>query len=89
MMMPGLIVFTRAPRFPHRTGSAITRSELSGDPAKLARALVTIAGQESPPRRFIAGADAIATGEQKIAELRAQIDAYRELATSLDFDSAG
>jgi NAD(P)-dependent dehydrogenase (short-subunit alcohol dehydrogenase family) len=59
----------------------------SGDPAKLARALVTIAGQEPPPRRFIAGADAIATAEQKIAELRAQIDAYRELSASLDFDS--
>src|SRR6478672_5697248 len=39
----------------------------SGDPAKLARALVTIAGQEPPPRRFIAGADAIGTAEQKIA----------------------
>ena len=35
----------------------------SGDPAKLARALITIAGQEPPPRRFIAGADAIATAE--------------------------
>jgi hypothetical protein len=32
----------------------------SGDPAKLARALITIASQEPPPRRFIAGADAIA-----------------------------
>lgn len=58
----------------------------SGDPAKLARALVTIAGEEPPPRRFIAGADAIATAEQKIAELTAQIDAYRELSTSLEFD---
>src|SRR5436309_738238 len=55
----------------------------SGDPAKLAQALVTIAGQEQPPRRFIAGADAIATAEQMIADLQAQIDAYRELSTSL------
>jgi len=31
----------------------------SGDPAKLARALITIAAQSPPPRRFIAGADAI------------------------------
>ena len=58
----------------------------SGDPAKLARALVTIASEEPPPRRFIAGADAIATTEQKIAGLQAQIEAYRELSTSLDFD---
>src|SRR5213594_1259483 len=60
-----------------------------GDPAKLARALVTIASEAQPPRRFIAGADAIATAEQKIADLQAQIDAYRNLSTSLDFDEAG
>ena len=58
----------------------------SGDPAKLARALITIANQEPPPRRFIAGADAIATAEQKIADLKAQIEAHRELSTSLAFD---
>jgi NAD(P)-dependent dehydrogenase (short-subunit alcohol dehydrogenase family) len=57
-----------------------------GDPAKLARALVTIASEEVPPRRFIAGADAIATAEQKIADLKAQIEAYRELSTSLALD---
>jgi NAD(P)-dependent dehydrogenase (short-subunit alcohol dehydrogenase family) len=58
----------------------------SGDPAKLARALITIAAQSPPPRRFIAGADAIAGAEQKIAALKAQIEANRELSTSLAFD---
>ena len=58
----------------------------SGDPAKLARALLPIAGQVPPARRFIGGADAIATTEQKIADLEAQIEAYRELSASLDFD---
>src|SRR4051812_33318229 len=58
----------------------------SGDPAKLARALITIANQNPPPRRFIAGADAIATTEQKLAELKSQIDAHRDLSTSLAFD---
>jgi NAD(P)-dependent dehydrogenase (short-subunit alcohol dehydrogenase family) len=38
-----------------------------GDPAKLARALLTIADQEQPPFRFIAGADAIAQAEEKPA----------------------
>jgi NAD(P)-dependent dehydrogenase (short-subunit alcohol dehydrogenase family) len=57
----------------------------SGDPAKLARALVKIASQEPPPRRFIAGADAIATAEQKIADLTAQIAAERDLSISLAF----
>ncbi len=57
-----------------------------GDPAKLAQALVTIASAQQPPRRFIAGADAIATAEQKVADLEAQIAAYRDLSTSLAFD---
>jgi NAD(P)-dependent dehydrogenase (short-subunit alcohol dehydrogenase family) len=57
-----------------------------GDPAKLARALLTIAQQEPPPRRFIAGADAIAGAEQKLLDLRAEIDSDRTLSTSLAFD---
>jgi NAD(P)-dependent dehydrogenase (short-subunit alcohol dehydrogenase family) len=58
-----------------------------GDPAKLARALVTITGQEQPPRRFIAGADALGIAEQKVRDLQEQIDAYRELSTTLALDS--
>jgi NAD(P)-dependent dehydrogenase (short-subunit alcohol dehydrogenase family) len=58
----------------------------SGDPAKLAQALLTIASQSPPPRRFIAGADAIGTAEQKITELQADIASNRSLSTSLDFD---
>src|SRR3954467_2071208 len=58
----------------------------SGDPAKLARALMTLASEKQPPRRFIAGADAVATAEHKIVDLKAQIEAHRELSTSLGFD---
>jgi NAD(P)-dependent dehydrogenase (short-subunit alcohol dehydrogenase family) len=57
-----------------------------GDPAKLAQALLTIADEEPPPRRFIAGADAIGLAEQKVADLQAQIDAHRDLSTSLAID---
>jgi len=32
------------------------------------------------------GADALATAEQEIADLMAQIEAHRELSTSLAFD---
>ncbi len=63
-----------------------THGKQPGDPAKLARALVTIVNQERPPFRFIAGADAIARAEQTLAERQQQIDAYRELSTSLAFD---
>jgi NAD(P)-dependent dehydrogenase (short-subunit alcohol dehydrogenase family) len=58
----------------------------SGDPAKLAHALVLLASQEPPPRRFIAGADAIATAEPRVADLTGPIGAYRDLSTSLAFD---
>jgi NAD(P)-dependent dehydrogenase (short-subunit alcohol dehydrogenase family) len=55
----------------------------SGDPAKLARALIQLADQDELPRRFLAGADAIQVAEQKIALLQQQIEAYRDLSTSL------
>jgi NAD(P)-dependent dehydrogenase (short-subunit alcohol dehydrogenase family) len=54
-----------------------------GDPAKLAQALLTIAELEQPPFRLIAGADALAQAEDKLAERHEQIDAFRELSTSL------
>jgi NAD(P)-dependent dehydrogenase (short-subunit alcohol dehydrogenase family) len=59
-----------------------------GDPAKLAQALLTIADQEQPPFRFIAGADAIGAAEDKLAERQQQIDAYRDLSSSLAVDDA-
>jgi len=59
----------------------------SGDPAKLAQALLTITDQERPPLRFIAGADAVAAAEQVVATLKQQIDAFRELSSSLDHTS--
>ena len=59
-----------------------------GDPAKLARALITLSGQEKPPVRFLAGADAVDTAEKVAATLRQQIEAYRELSSSLAFDKA-
>jgi NAD(P)-dependent dehydrogenase (short-subunit alcohol dehydrogenase family) len=56
------------------------------DPAKLAQALLVIASQESPPPRFIAGADAIALAEEKVAALQEAIHAYRQASTSLALD---
>jgi len=54
-----------------------------GDPAKLAKALVQLAGQTEPPQRWPAGADAVDAVEQKARLLLAQADAYRELSSSL------
>jgi NAD(P)-dependent dehydrogenase (short-subunit alcohol dehydrogenase family) len=57
-----------------------------GDPAKLARALVELAGLEIPPARFAAGVDAIQTFEAKAKDLLAQADAHRALSSSLSHD---
>jgi len=59
-----------------------------GDPAKLASALVKLAGHPEPPLRWVAGADAVAAVEQKAQDLLAQADAHRELSSSLDHDDA-
>jgi NAD(P)-dependent dehydrogenase (short-subunit alcohol dehydrogenase family) len=57
-----------------------------GDPAKLASALVELAGQAEPPLRWPAGADAVETFEKKANELLAQANAHRRLSSSLAHD---
>ena len=59
-----------------------------GDPAKLAAALVRLAGQAEPPLRWPAGADAVGTFEQKAQDLLAQANANRALSSSLAHDDA-
>jgi hypothetical protein len=54
-----------------------------GDPARLADALVQLAGLKEPPVRFAAGADALQTLETKAKALLAQADAHRDLSSSL------
>jgi NAD(P)-dependent dehydrogenase (short-subunit alcohol dehydrogenase family) len=56
-----------------------------GDPAKLAAALLKIAGESTPPKRWMAGADSIAEAERKAKELQEQANAYRELSSSLAY----
>ncbi len=60
-----------------------------GDPAKLAKALVQLAGQAEPPRRWPAGADAVETFEKKAKELLEQAGANRILSSSLAHEDAG
>jgi len=57
-----------------------------GDPAKLARALVQLAGLEQPPARFAAGSDAVETFEAKAKLLNAQAQAYRDLSSSMSIE---
>lgn len=57
-----------------------------GDPVKLAAALIKIANEKEPPKRWLAGEDAIATAEQKLIDFQKQINAYRDLSSSLAID---
>ncbi len=60
----------------------------SGDPVKLANALITVSSLEKPPHRFIAGVDAIGTAEQVAATLQEQLNAFRKLSSSLAIEDA-
>jgi len=57
-----------------------------GDPAKLAATLLIIAGEKTPPKRWMAGSDAISEAERKAKELIDQANAYRELSSSLAYE---
>lgn len=58
----------------------------SGDPTKLANAILKIVSEIDPPKRFIGGADAMGIAEQKIVDLQAQVNAYRELSSAMAYE---
>jgi len=79
--------------YAERTKQTITawngmNGKQGGDPAKLATALVELASQDEPPLRWAAGADAVQTVEQKARNLLTQVDAHRDLSSSLAHDDA-
>src|SRR6187455_427539 len=78
--------------YAERTEQTVTawkamNGQQGGDPAKLADALVRLAGLDEPPLRFAAGADAVAAFERRANNLLAQANAYRDLSSSLALDS--
>ena len=57
-----------------------------GDPAKLAAALVSLIDAGQGPARWVAGADAVEAVEAKAKTLLAQVEAHRQLSSSLARD---
>ena len=55
-----------------------------GDPEKLGRALVEIAGMQNPPRQFYAGSDALAVIKPALAARLQEIEDHEELSKSTD-----
>ena len=60
----------------------------TGDPAKLADALMQLIANDDLPFRWPAGADAVETLEKKGQELIDQANAHRALSSSLAIDDA-
>lgn len=56
----------------------------SGDPAKLGEVLVNIAGMENPPKRFLAGSDALAVAQSDLEARLQELRAHAELSRSTD-----
>ncbi len=56
-----------------------------GDPAKAAAAMVKITAVENPPLRLQLGADCVAAVETKLGLVKAELNQWRDLATSTAF----
>jgi NAD(P)-dependent dehydrogenase (short-subunit alcohol dehydrogenase family) len=56
----------------------------SGDPAMLGKAIVQIAGMESPPRQFFAGSDAVSGITADLEARLAEVRKHQQLSVSTD-----
>jgi NAD(P)-dependent dehydrogenase (short-subunit alcohol dehydrogenase family) len=56
-----------------------------GDPTRLAEAIVRLAGEPKPPLRFIGGKFALDIMDKKLANVRADIDPWREVSAATDY----
>ena len=59
-----------------------------GDPRKLAKAFMQLAAAPNPPTRLPLGSDTVERIEHKHAHVEKELAAWRELATSTDWDDA-
>jgi len=57
-----------------------------GDPAKAARAILTLVASDNPPAHLLLGRDAVGLVREKFGALKAEIDAWEKLSFSTDFD---
>ncbi len=67
---------------------AAMNGQQSGDPTKLAQALIRLLDAPEPPERWVAGADAVQGVTQKAQLLLQHAHAFPELSTTLDHERA-
>jgi NAD(P)-dependent dehydrogenase (short-subunit alcohol dehydrogenase family) len=68
------------------TTMAARNGKQLGDPRKAARAILRAIDSPRPPLRLVLGADAVERVTNKLAALRRDLDDWREVAMSTDFD---
>ncbi|MNR29306.1 3-oxoacyl-[acyl-carrier-protein] reductase FabG [compost metagenome] len=64
--------------------SAAYNHQQTGNPAKLGDALVHLVNSEHPPLRYLAGSDAYLQVSNKLNNMLAQIELWRQLSYSTD-----
>jgi NAD(P)-dependent dehydrogenase (short-subunit alcohol dehydrogenase family) len=72
---------------PQREARQQRNGKQSGDPVKAAKAMLTILADPNPPAHLLLGPDAVKLVEEKLNALKAEIEAYRSLSVSTDFDA--
>ncbi|WP_263358118.1 oxidoreductase [Acidicapsa ligni] len=87
---------TRAPRSisdydqifePQREMRQQRSGKQNGDPAKAAKAMLTIIAYPNPPAHLLLGPDAVKFVIDKLDALKAEIEAWRDLSISTNFDT--
>jgi NAD(P)-dependent dehydrogenase (short-subunit alcohol dehydrogenase family) len=58
----------------------------AGDPAKAARAILTLVESENPPAHLLLGPDAVKLVREKLDALTSEIETWEKLSLSTDFD---
>lgn len=71
-------------RTAHEKFSAMDGKQL-GDPDKVAEVLIALANNPNPPVNFFMGSDAYKRANDKISQLSQQIEQWRNLSSSTDF----
>ena len=59
---------------------------LPGDPAKLATAVLRIAGMDDPPLRLLLGRDVLHAFREKTAAWKASVEEWEDVTVAMDFD---
>ena len=62
------------------------KGEQPGDPRKAAQVMIDVAAADAPPVHLFLGADAYDMAAQKMEQVQADLDAWKELATATDVD---